>query len=437
MVRVLFAGLGLVAALGLGPPAGAESASPQAGSDRELAQEDEIQELRRQLEVVVEELDRLRTELAVPEEPELKSTYGLGPAASKVYGARQRLSIGGYAEAVYRNRLGDAEGDGEDFADFIRMVLYFGYKFSDRIIFNSELEFEHASTSEEGSVSVEFATLDFLVRPQFNVRAGLLLIPMGFLNEIHEPPFYYGTQRPEPERQIMPTTWRENGVGIFGNFSETLSYRAYVVNGFDASGFSSSGLRGGRQKGSEATAEDLGFVARLDFDPAPGLLLGGSFYTGDSGQDDEEGLGLPDTRTTIWELHGEYRRKNLHLRALYTEARVREAAELSTALGLASDEPVAERMVGGYVEVAYDLMPFLVPGSARSLTPFFRFEYLDTQHRVPSGFSRDRSKPRRLFIPGIQYKPHPNVVLKLDYRNIDTWGGNTADELNLGFGLAF
>jgi hypothetical protein len=94
-------------------------------------------------------------------------------------------------------------------------------------------------------------------------------------------------------------------------------------------------------------------------------------------------------------------------------------------------------MIGGYVEVAYDLMPFLAPGSAKSLTPFFRFEYLDTQNRVPSGFSRDRSKPRRLFIPGIQYKPHPNVVLKLDYRNIDTWEGNTADELNLGFGLAF
>jgi hypothetical protein len=437
MVRVLFAGLGLTAVLWLAPAAGAEEASTRARSERKLAQEDEIEELRRQLGVVVEELDRLRTELAVPEEPELKSTYGLGPAASKVYGARQRLSIGGYAEAVYRNRIGDAEGDGEDFADFIRMVLYFGYKFSDRIVFNSELEFEHASTGEEGSVSVEFATLDFLMRPELNVRAGLLLIPMGFLNEIHEPPFYYGTQRPEPERRIIPTTWRENGVGIFGNFGETLSYRAYVVNGFDASGFSSAGLRGGRQKGSEATAEDLSVVARLDFDPAPGLRFGGSFYIGDSGQDDEEGLGLPDTRTTIWELHGEYRRENLHLRALYTQARVREAADLSSALGLASDQPVAEQMIGGYVEVAWNLMPFVAPGSARSLTPFFRFEYLDTQHRVPSGFSRDRSEPRRLFIPGIQYKPHPNVVLKLDYRNIDTWGGNAADELNLGFGLAF
>ena len=85
----------------------------------------------------------------------------------------------------------------------------------------------------------------------------------------------------------------------------------------------------------------------------------------------------------------------------------------------------------------WTVMPCFAPGSEKSLTPFFRFEYVDTQHDVPTGFTRDRSQPRRLFVPGIQFKPIPNVVLKLDYRNIDTWGSNTADEINLGFGLVF
>ncbi len=94
-------------------------------------------------------------------------------------------------------------------------------------------------------------------------------------------------------------------------------------------------------------------------------------------------------------------------------------------------------MIGGYAEVAYDLMPFFFPGSEKSLSPFFRFEYLDTQSDVPGGVARDRTRPRRLYIPGIQFKPHPNVVVKLDYRNIDPWSGNSADEVSLGMGLAF
>ena len=266
---------------------------------------------------------------------------------------------------------------------------------------------------------------------------------MGFVNEVHEPPFYFGTERPEAERQILPSTWRENGVGIFGSFGETLQYRAYVITGLDASGFTSAGLRDGRQKGSRAKAEDLASVLRIDWDPRPGLRLGGSFYYGDSGQDQDFiqksllTVRLPSTPTRIWEAHGELRRGPLHLRALYTEARLRDAGDLSRALELAANAPVAERMIGGYAEVGYDLMQWLAPGSEQALIPFFRFEYLDTQHDVPSGFLRDRGQPRRLYIPGIHYRPHPNVVLKLDYRNIDDWEGTAGDEISVGFGLVF
>ncbi|MFQ5513758.1 MAG: hypothetical protein ACE5FG_04915 [Myxococcota bacterium] len=411
------------------------AAAPAAGAENDwlLEQQDRIRELERQVAVLVNEVAALRTGAAVPEEPGMESRFGLGPAASKIYGAATGLSLGGYAEGAYSNQVGDAEGDGTDRADLTRMVLYVGHKFDERLLFNAEIEFEHASTSKAGEVSLEFASLEYLLRDELNLRAGLLLIPMGFLNEMHEPPFYYGTQRPEVEEQIIPTTWRENGVGVFGQVGESISYRAYIVNGFDATGFDSSGLRGGRQKGSKAKAENLAFVARLDLEPRDGLLLGGSFYQGNTAQDEL----APSVRTRIWEAHAHFVHRGFHARGLFARASVGDAGALSTALGLAGNRSVAGEMLGGYIEAGMDVLSFLAPGSEKSLVPFFRFEYLDTQHDVPTGFVRDRRQPRRLFIPGIHFKPHPNVVLKLDYRNIDTWGVNTADEVNFGFGLVF
>lgn len=410
-------------------------------SDREVARDDEISELKRQLGVVVTELETLRTQVAAPEVPTgLESQYGLGPAASKIYGVARGISIGGYAEGSYRRR----DSGANDEWDMTRVIAYLGYKFNDWIVFNTEIEFEHGSTENEGSVSVEFATLDFLLMPEFNVRIGEVLIPMGIVNEFHEPPFYYSTFRPTPERVIIPSTWRENGAGIFGNLGERLSYRVYVVNGFVASEFSSSGLRSGRQNGSEAIANDLALVGRVDFDVAEGLRLGSSYYVGNSGQDQDVEIGgsdfaLPDARTTIWEVHGEYRWQALTTRALWTQAHVADAGTLSNLLTLsgASQPVVSRRMIGGYAEVAYDLMPVFFPGSEMSLEPFFRFEYVDTQNNVPSGFTADREFKQRLYIPGIQFKPIPNVVLKVDYRSIDDFANTGGDEVSLGFGLIF
>jgi hypothetical protein len=325
-----------------------------------------------------------------------------------------------------------------------RVVAYLGYKFNDWIVFNTEIEFEHGSTENEGSVSVEFATLDFLFRPEINARVGELLIPMGFVNELHEPPFYYSTFRPTPERVIIPSTWRENGAGIFGNLGERLAYRVYVVNGFDGLDFSSAGLRGGRQNGSEALANDLAVVGRFDLDVVEGLRFGGSYYVGDSGQNQDIEIGgvdydVPDARTSVWEVHGEYRWQGLTTRALWTQARVADAGTLSSLLSLAGeDDPVvSRRMIGGYGEIAYDVIPLFFPGSEMSLEPFFRFEYLDTQNDVPSGFLADRSFKQRIYIPGLQFKPIPNVVLKLDYRNVDDFADRDSDEVSVGFGLIF
>ena len=272
----------------------------------------DVARIEAQLEAITRELEELRLGRDVVVEADT-SVLGFGPAASKVYKVRQGVSVGGYGEVLYENFAGETEGDVpaglSDRLDALRAIVYVGYKFSDKILFNSELEFEHGSTEDDGSVSIEFAYLDYRFSPRFGVRAGLLLPPMGFINEVHEPPAFLGARRPETERQIIPSTWRESGIGVFGG-TESVNYRAYLVNGFDAAGFSAGGLRDGRQNGSEAAAENFGLVGRVDYTGVLGLTVGTSAYLGNSGQ----GAVLPSAPTTtigaqtfIWEGHAEYK----------------------------------------------------------------------------------------------------------------------------------
>lgn len=414
--------------------------------EEERAQKQKV-ESERKTNILAEEFEKLKTNLTVPEETTYKSSYGLGPAASKIYGTRRGLSIGGYAEGFYSKFVSDKTQANRDNADFLRLVTYIGYKFNDWILFNSEIEVEHGSTSTtktsgSGEVSVEFAYLDFLLSEYANARVGMLLMPMGFLNEMHEPNTFHGVFRPEVESRIIPSTWRENGIGLFGKFGETLQYRLYAVNGLNARGFSVSGLRGGRQKGNRALAEDISITGRVDYTPITSLLLGGSFYLGDQGQNqDVSGTRIPDTNLALWELHGQYRAYGLELRALFTMAHLGDAAALTRALRTTKDvganDTIANTMLGTYAEVAYDILPHLSANTDQYLAPFVRFEYFNTQDNVPAGFSRNGNAEQRLWTSGLSYKPHPNVVLKVDYRRFSTVKGQRPHEVNFGIGLAF
>jgi hypothetical protein len=421
--------VGLLAVLAASPALAQDepraTAEPEENTER-------IGVLEQQIKILAGELDRLRKAAAVPEDRKLESFSGLGPGASKVYFRDRGLSIGSYGEIRFRY---DIDGSDSNVYDALRAVLYVGYKFTDWLVVNSEFEFEHAGTGGGGSASVEFLTIDFLPHEAANLRAGLVLIPMGFLNEIHEPTFYFGAERPEPELRIIPTTWRENGVGLFGTIANRVHYRAYVVNGFDATGFTDNGLRGGRQKGSRALANDVAGVLRIDYEPLAGLLLGGSAYYGNSGQD-QTSKGIPEVPTLIWEVHAQYRAYGLSLRALWTQARLWEAGELSTALGLGIDESVAEKLYGGYLEAGYDVLPLVWENTKMSLEPFYRFEYLDTQRQVASGKVRNRNLKRHIHTVGLSYKPHPNVVIKIDYRDIIPKGG-ASNEREVQFGLGY
>ncbi len=434
-----------------------DAAPAHPASDGQLAQEDRIAELERTVKVLADELERTRAENSLPEEAELESQFGLGPAASKVFGTARGLSLGGYAEGHYTAIVNDAEGE-QNHADLVRSVLYVGYKFNENIVFNSEIEFEHASTeekasSEPGAVSVEFLTLDYFWRPWANARAGLTLIPMGFINQLHEPPYFLGVNRPEVERRLIPATWAENGVGVFGEVAEQVEYAFYVMNGLNAKGYEASGIREGRQAGNDALAEDPAFSGRVDWTPTPGLLVGVSTFVGNAGQDQSfevpgvpDPVKLPSSLTALWDLHAQYETHGLHLRGLFTMTHIDHAGALTLALRpedqggigkIGPDEVIASDMLGGYAEIGYDVLQWLMPDSNRSLEPFFRFEYLNTQYNVPSGFMADDSNELWVYTVGFSFKPIPNVVLKADYRNLTAGSGSAPDEINLGIGLAF
>jgi hypothetical protein len=358
------------------------------------------------------------------------SEHGLGPAASKVYSVDEGVSLGGYGEAIYQNYAGSKA----DSADFLRAILYVGYRFDENWVFNSEYEFEHASTGEEGETSVEFATLDYLHRPEVNFRAGLVLSPMGFLNELHEPQTYLGATRPEVERRIIPSTWREIGAGVFGE-AGPISYRAYLIGGFDGIDFTDAGLRGGRQKGSKIRAEDIAVVARADWTDTPGVLVGGSVYHGDSGQD-RAGLGA--TTTTIVEAHAEYRSRGWWARGLVAHASVDDVTELN-AVRFAADpmltlaDSVGEEMNGGYLEVGYDVWSCLVPDGKAAVRPYCRYEWVDTQADVPTGFVSDPLNDFDILTVGLNVQPIDRLVFKIDYQDFE----RSPDRLNVSMGYAF
>jgi hypothetical protein len=398
---------------------------------------DSLAELNRRLNILAEEIERLKLGRAVVEAEE--SQYGLGPAASKVYRTDRGVSIAGYGEMVYtnfaKNRDNGTAAGRTDQLDLVRAIVYLGYKFSDRWLLNSELEFEHASTGSGGEVSVEFAQVEYLHRPEFNLRFGLLLLPMGLINELHEPTVFMGVDRPDVERVIIPSTWRENGAGIFGE-AGMVSYRTYLVNGFKASGFSSSGLRGGRQKGAQAKANHFAWTGRVDVTPRPGILFGGSAYAGFSGQDLKAGAKDLRVGTVLYEGHVDIRYQGLWFSLLGTRATVGDVDSLNQVLGFTGNKSVGETLQGFYVQAGYDVLS-RTPYTGQTLMPYIRYEAYNTQHAVPAGFSKDPSKEVRNLTVGVAFYPESRVVFKADFKNVDNEANTGINQVNAAVGYIF
>jgi len=380
----------------------------------------DARELERRLDLLARELDDLRLgEVSAPPE----SKHGLGPAASKVYAVGRGLSFGGYGEMLFADFAAERQDGMPSNArrqlDFVRQIVYVGYKYDDRLVFNSEIEFEHASTSQAGSVAVEFATVDAMLRREINLRAGLLLVPMGLVNELHEPPVFLGARRPEIERRILPSTWRANGIGIFGDTAHGLSYRAYVIESLRADRYDGSGLRNGRQNGSEAMFESVAGTVRLDYARA-GVRGGASLFHGGTSQGSKTPAGRTfEGRTTIYEGHLDAHARGIRLRALAACANVGDASainELRNLMGDGGGASVGSELFGFYVEAGYDLWSRLRPETRFELVPYFRYEELDTQSEVPAGYAKSAANADRITTAGAAFYPHPQVVVKADYQ---------------------
>lgn len=216
----------------------------------------------------------------------------------------------------------------------------------------------------------------------------------------------------------------------------------FVLNSLNAKGIRPDGFRDARQSGNRALFEDVAFVARADYVPTPPLLLAASVFTGDTGQDQVvDDVAIPTTSTTIWEAHAQYRAYGLQARALFTMANLGDARSLTRALRqigeIAEDATIAGRMIGTYVELGYDLMPWLLPESAMALAPFARYSYLNTQDETPPGLGSNGSLDQQIWEVGLDYWPIQNVVFKMDYRSFNVTSGSKPDEFNLGFGFVF
>jgi phosphate-selective porin len=330
-----------------------------------------------------------------------------------------KTTIGGYGELHY-NSLDDKNGTADkDEIDFHRFVLFFGHEFNDRLRFFSEFELEHAlagnGDDKPGEVELEQAYIQYDLNDQHRVSAGLFLTPVGIINETHEPNTFYGTERNNVEKNIIPTTWWEGGAMLSGKLAEGFSYDVALTSGLDVSkdgSKTSYKIRDGRQKVAEAKAEDPAYTGRLKWTGIPGVELAASVqYQNDVTQ----GLDATAGSATLLETHAVIEQGAFGLRALYAT------------WDLDGTGPAAEgydEQTGWYIEPSYKIND--------KVGVFTRYSLWDNQ----AGNSTDSEYTQ--WDIGLNWWIDPQVVVKLDYQDQSSPAGNTElDGVNIGLGYQF
>ncbi|MFL5402268.1 MAG: hypothetical protein ACJ8BF_05560 [Gemmatimonadales bacterium] len=349
----------------------------------------------------------------------------------------ERTTLGGYGEVHYNNPSGP---DSPGIINVARFVLFVSHQFNDKIAFRSELEVEdtkvEAGHDEAGEVSVEQVYLDYQLSSAGTVRAGLLLAPIGIINETHEPTTFNGVERPAFENDVIPTTWRDLGLGLVGTLgSSGLSYRVYLLNGLVASGFTAEeGIREGRQEGQLASFANPSLTGRVEW-ARPGLRIGGSFwYGGTANQDAALGSGTFANAVALVSADARYDVGAFMFRGVVANISISDAEAINAAFG----GQVGSRIAGGYLEGAYNVLSSLVPQSPQRLNAFIRHERYNTQAGVPDGVTPDDALARRVTTVGLTYKPLYNVAFKGDYQLLRNRAGVGENEVfSLGVGYQF
>jgi hypothetical protein len=334
------------------------------------------------------------------------SSHGHGGA-----GWFERTQIGGYGELHYN--MGR-----KDEIDLHRWVLFFGHDFTDKIRMVSELEIEHAVAGEgqNGEVEMEQAYIEFDINDHLRTKAGVFLMPIGILNETHEPNTFYGVERNPIENKIIPATWWESGLALSGNSSAGFGWDIALHSGLnvDTSGSKAFNIRIGRQKSSEAEATDGAVTGRLKWTAIPGVELA---VSGQYQQDIAQGTLSETADATLVTVHADIERGGFGLRALYGRWDINS----STAKALDKDE-----QYGFYLEPSYKFG-----------TDLGDFGFFARYNQYDEAVGGADTKVQQVDL-GTNYWPHPNVVLKADVQFVEQAGSANDEEIiNLGVGYQF
>jgi len=340
------------------------------------------------------------------------------------------ITIGGYGQVDYNQPEGK---NGK--LDVHRFIIFLGYKFSDRVQFVTEIEFEHVK-----ELFVEQAFLSYSVSNNFNIRGGLMLVPMGIVNEYHEPTTFNGVERPNVDKSIVPSTWSEIGIGVSGRFNEaSLRYQAYIFNGFASVNNGKvlgglNGLRNGRQKGAESIINTPNFSAKIDYYGISGLRLGLAGYFGRTqAEDDVQDIDGADVGITMVGLDARYVHKRFSARGQFIQAILTD----TEAYNILYETDLGSELKGWYAEAAYNLLPL---SKEQKLDVFLRYEQYDTHAATQdANIARNLAYNRNEWTLGLSYHVADGAVVKADYQFFDNALENnkTKGQLNLGFGVWF
>ena len=327
-----------------------------------------------------------------------------------------KATLAGYGELHYNYAKPDGM-ESEEILDFHRFVLFFGYAWTEKWSFKSEVELEHNFVKNgQGELELEQAFVNYHHADYFGVQAGVVLVSAGLINEYHEPPKFLSVERPYYSSVIIPTTWFGNGVSVYGS-SSGFEYRAVIMEGLNSDNFSpASGIRGGRQKGFEADASHLLYNGKLDFIGLPGLRVGASYtYNNAVGDSTSNKIGLA-------EVHAQYEAHGLYA--------VTEFGNISYSTGN------IETSRGFYIDVGFNIGRLLNIES--KIIPYFRFSDVNTAAKTISGGDSEKQYHITQVLAGISFLPIDQVVFKLDYSEETIELGSVKTKLfNLGVGYMF
>jgi hypothetical protein len=372
-----------------------------------------------------------------------------GSTAASLANDKPGLSIGGYGQVDYNQPL-EAGTRRNGKLDVHRFVSLIQYRFNEKTHMVTEIEYEHVS-----EVYIEQAYLEYRINEWMNIRAGLLLVPMGIINQYHEPTSFHGTERPVIDHIISPTTWREIGIGISGNLQgPSIRYQAYIMNGFngyDEKGNlnGKDGLRKGRQKGAESYLSAPSFAGRLEYYGQGGFTPGISGYWGPSQSSlyeglqnkDKQGIATADSSVVGISMLGadfRYSRRGWHVKGQVYWVGISNSDTYNQFTGNGENpNDLGSAMSGYYLEAGYNLLrPYARLKSA--LTPFVRWEAYDTHRKVAGSLTRNPAYRHSLITSGITWAPAPGSVFKADIQYDKSREAKTGNySFNAGIGFSF